>query len=69
MLQLQVLPAEAANKTLSPSHTRVGVNGVIVATGSGFTVTTVTAEVLTQVPVVTVTLTDAVALTVIEELV
>jgi hypothetical protein len=65
----QLVPEEAASKTLSPSQTVVGVKAVTVDVGNGFTVTCVAVAVLTQAPVVTVTVKFVVVFTITEELV
>ena len=66
MLQSHELPAEAVSTTLNPWQKVTGPPAVMVATGFGFIVTFTAGEVLIQLPVVTVTVNEPDALTVID---
>ena len=55
LLHNQELPAEAVNTTFNPWQKLVAPLAETLAVGTGFTATVVAGEVLTQVPVVTVT--------------
>ena len=55
LLHSHELPAEAVNTTLNPWQKVVGPPAETDAVGTGLTVTVVAGEVLTQLPVVTVT--------------